>query len=102
MYIMKSILFIAVSILLLSTSLPDLKADVVSEKKTVKIKCEEMTCIGCKNSITKAVKSLKGIEKIDIDLETKIITITYEESKTNPEEILYAVIGSGYDAELIE
>jgi copper chaperone len=87
---------------LAACSFPNLRADTADEKKTIKIKCEEMTCTGCKNTITKAIKALKGIEKVSVDLDTKIITVTYLESKTDPEEIVYAIIGSGYEAELIK
>lgn len=70
--------------------------------KTVKIKCEEMSCSACKRSITNSINKLKGIEKLDINLETKIITVSYNDAKTDEISILNAVIEAGYDAEIIK
>ena len=70
-------------------------------EKTINIKCTEMTCDGCKKSITKSINSLKGISKLDIDLETKVITVVFDDSKTDAQQILNAVIEAGYNAELM-
>lgn len=76
--------------------------EITLTEKTVKIKCTEMSCNACKQSITKSIKALEGINKLYIDLETKIITVVLDESKTDEQEVLNAVIGAGYEAELIK
>ena len=70
--------------------------------KIVKIKCTEMTCDGCKRSITKSINTLQGITKLEIDLESKLITVEYDDSKTTEQNIVNAVIEAGYDAELVK
>lgn len=70
-------------------------------EKTVKIKCTEMSCNACSRSITKSINALDGIIKLDIDLETKIITTVIDESITDEKEVMNAVIEAGYEAELI-
>ena len=72
------------------------------KNKTVKIKCTEMSCAGCKKKITQSINNLDGIKKVDVDLETKIITITFDESKTNAVKIIGAIAEAGYESELIE
>jgi copper chaperone CopZ len=79
-----------------------MNTETLVSKKTVKIKCTEMTCDGCKRSITKSINSLKGIEKLNIDLETKIITVEFDDSGTDEQSIVNAVIEAGYDAELLK
>ena len=68
---------------------------------SVKIKCEEMQCQGCKDKITGSIKLLEGIYIVDISLEKKIITVTYDDSKTSPDKIISAINSAGYEAELI-
>ncbi|NOS83619.1 MAG: heavy-metal-associated domain-containing protein [Ignavibacteria bacterium] len=70
-------------------------------QKSVKIKCSEMSCDACKRSITKSIEQLQGIKKLDINLETKIITVVFDDEKTDEQSILNAVIGAGYEAEII-
>ena len=70
-------------------------------EKTIKIKCTEMSCDACKRSITKSINSLDGIINLDINLETKIITVNADDSKTDDQSVLNAVIGAGYEAELM-
>ncbi len=70
-------------------------------QRSVKIKCTEMSCNSCKRSITKSIEQLQGIKKLDINLETKLITVIFDDEKTDEQSILNAVIGAGYEAEII-
>jgi copper chaperone len=70
-------------------------------EKTIKIKCTEMSCDACKRSITKSINTLEGIIKLDINLETKIITVIADDSKTDEQSVLNAVINAGFEAELV-
>jgi copper chaperone CopZ len=74
----------------------------IAKNKTVKIKCTEMSCDGCKKKITKSISYLDGIKKVNIDLETKIITVTFDESKLSIDKIIGAITEAGYESELIE
>ncbi|MCX7878097.1 MAG: heavy-metal-associated domain-containing protein [Ignavibacteria bacterium] len=70
--------------------------------ETIKIKCTQMSCEGCKNSITSSIHKINGIKKLDINLKTKIIKVTFDDSRTNEQEILNAIYEAGYEAELLE
>jgi copper chaperone CopZ len=74
----------------------------IVKNKTVKIKCTEMSCAGCKKKITQSINNLEGIKKINVNLGTKIITVTFDELKTNADKILGAIAEAGYESELIE
>lgn len=76
--------------------------EIILAEKTITIRCSEMSCKACKHSITKAVNKIEGIIKLDINLEDKIITVVLDESKTDEQSVLNAIIGAGYDAELIK
>lgn len=71
-------------------------------EKTIKIKCSEMSCDACKKSITRSIKQLQGIIKLDINLKNKIITVVIDDTKTDEQSVLNAVIEAGYEAEIIK
>lgn len=56
-------------------------------------------CDMCKETIEKYVAFEKGVKKSNLDVESKILTVTYNPTKTTPEKIRLAVSKSGYDAD---
>lgn len=55
-------------------------------------------CGMCKTKIEKA-GNLKNIAKVDWDADTKMATLTYDDTKTNQDEILKRIALVGYDSE---
>jgi len=98
---MKYLYILTALILFTQLSIPASNAGSIKMEKTIKIKCTEMSCDACKRSITKSINTLEGIIKLDINLETKIITVIADDSKTDEQSVLNAVIGAGYEAELM-
>lgn len=68
------------------------------KEETIEIKTSAV-CGMCKSTVEKALKKEEGIIKSKLDVETKIVTVTYDPSKTNPDKIKKAVAMSGYDAD---
>jgi mercuric ion binding protein len=60
------------------------------------IKVEGMHCPLCTTAVKKAVKDLDGVEKVSVRLNTKEVTVTYDE-KTNLEDILKAIKTTSYE-----
>ena len=60
------------------------------------IKVEGMHCPLCTTAVKKAIKDLDGIEKVSVRLNTKDVTVTYNE-KTNLEDILKAIKTTSYE-----
>jgi periplasmic mercuric ion binding protein len=60
------------------------------------IKVEGMHCPLCTTAVKKAVKDLDGVEKVSVRLNTKEVTVTYNE-KTNLEDILKAISTTSYE-----
>lgn len=56
-------------------------------------------CDMCKETIEKHMAFEKGIKKSSLDVESKILTVTYNPAKITPEQIRKAVAQSGYDAD---
>ncbi len=56
-------------------------------------------CGMCKETIEKYMAFEKGVKKSNLDVESKILTVTYNPEKITPEKIRKAISKSGYDAD---
>ncbi len=68
--------------------------------EVIKIKTSAV-CGMCKDRIEKGLAFEKGIKDVSLDLDTKIVSVTYKSKKTNPEKIRMAISKLGYDADEI-
>jgi len=71
------------------------------ETKEIKIKTT-VNCKTCEANVKKRLEFEKGVQKIDVDLETKIVTVSYDAAKTNPDKIRTAISKAGYDADEVK
>lgn len=58
-----------------------------------------MTCNGCKSAIMKSLKAENGVENIDANVETNIVKVTYDASKTDESKIAEKIKKAGYKAD---
>jgi copper chaperone CopZ len=70
------------------------------EKKveTIEIKTS-VVCGMCKDRVEHDLAYEKGVKFVEVDLETKMVTVEYKTSKTNPDKIRKAISKIGYDAD---
>lgn len=73
-------------------------------KKTevIKFRVDQMTCNGCKAKVTKNITYEKGVTDLTVDLDTKLVTITYRPDKTNEEKLKEAFTKMGYEAIVVK
>jgi copper chaperone CopZ len=90
---LKKIMMVALIMLTITQSNAQLKN---AKTDTVKI---YGSCGMCKSKIEKA-GSLKNVAQVDWNKETKMATLSYDASKTNPEEILKRIALAGYDSDV--
>lgn len=90
---MKAILL--VSVIMLTLTMNKANAQDVAE---IKIKTSAV-CDMCKETIEKYMAFEKGVKKSNLDVGSKILTVTYNPSKTTPDQLRKAVSKSGYDAD---
>jgi len=55
------------------------------------IKVEGMSCGHCQMRVKKAVEAVEGVQKADVNLQTKQVTVDYEEGKANSEKVKAAI-----------
>jgi copper chaperone len=60
------------------------------------LKVEGMSCDHCKMTVENAVGALSGVERAEVDLKAKTLTVSYDESAVDMDRIRSAVKGKGY------
>ncbi len=63
---------------------------------TEKIIIENLKCHGCANTITKGISKMDGVSEVDIKVEDSSVTIEFDESKQNKENIIKKLARLGY------
>ena len=102
-YMKKLFLIVMMAYLPFSALFADRTAD-ASAKKTYKEKVVlacDLHCQGCCDKIMKNIAFEKGVKDIVCDLKTKTVTVTYDASKTNAENIQTAMKKIGYDTKVV-
>ncbi|WP_018478421.1 heavy-metal-associated domain-containing protein [Pontibacter roseus] len=93
---MKSLQNLGVALLVFFTTL-SVQAQNGNEK-TIQIKTSAV-CDMCKKSLEKAMAYEKGVKSSTLDVDSKMLTVTFDSKKTNEDKIKKAVNDTGYDAD---
>ena len=59
-------------------------------------------CDMCKERIEKELIFTPGVKSAELNLETKVVAITYKSSKITPEELRQVIASVGYDADEVK
>lgn len=70
----------------------------VGKIETVEYKSEKMHCSGCEETISSELKKIDGVKEIKADSKLKFVKVTFDDGKTNKEDIAKTIIAAGYDA----
>ena len=92
---MKKIVFITVTLLLLSGVVFTIQAQQI---KVVEIQTSAQ-CEMCKERLESNLSFEKGIKNVKLDMETKKLSVTYKSSKTDINAVKNTIVGLGYDAD---
>ena len=68
---------------------------------TIRIKTTAI-CEQCRDRIENDLSFEKGVKSAKLDLETKMVTVTYNAKKTDPQKIREAITKIGYDADTMK
>lgn len=71
-------------------------------QKSVDLNIEGMSCVSCAQSITKALKDVKGVSTAKVNFATSQAQIVYDDEMIPEQALLDAVHRSGYHAELFQ
>ena len=90
---MKKVLLTAVLAVCFGAALPAAAAE-----QTVTMGIEKMTCALCPLTVRKAMERVDGVQDVEVDFESKIATVTFDDSKTTASAVAQASIEVGYPA----
>ena len=62
----------------------------------VTLNVPKMSCGHCTMTVENAGKALAGVQSVKADLETKQVSVSYDESAVSLDEIKQAITDSGY------
>ena len=82
---------------LLTVFLSLMTTAVIAHTKTDTVKVYG-NCDMCKNRIEKALKT-EGVSKADWNVDTKVLTVTYDTHKTNLDDIQKKIAAAGHDTQ---
>jgi Cu+-exporting ATPase len=68
----------------------------VQSKTTITLPVEGMTCASCVARVEKVLKKVDGVETANVNLATEKVTLSFDESKTNYEQLSTVVEEAGY------
>lgn len=71
---------------------------VYASDKSVTFRVENMTCGGCSGKIKKTVTAIDGVSGFETNLEKRVVTITYDARKINPDQLKDAIMAIKYNA----
>lgn len=57
----------------------------------------EIHCGHCKTSIEEAVSALDGVDAVEVEIDPRVVNLTYDESTVNMEDIKAAIEAVGYE-----
>ncbi len=60
---------------------------------------EGMSCMHCAKRVEDALKALKGVKKVKVDLSAKVADVDYIEAKISRDELVKAVCDAGFSAQ---
>lgn len=71
---------------------------VIAQTDTLYMKTSAQ-CGTCKKKIERDMSFEKGVKKVQLDMETRVLMVVYKSEKTTPALLRQAVAGIGYDAD---
>ena len=66
---------------------------------TEKYVIKGMTCAACSSAVERVTRKMEGVTESNVNLTTALLTISYDETKVKPEDIIRKVERAGFKAE---
>ena len=64
---------------------------------TETITVPEIHCGHCKHSIEGALAPMTGVERAEVDVDARTVTVAYDDSVTSRDALVGAIVDQGYD-----
>jgi len=74
----------------------------MSEEKSITLNVTEMHCASCVARVEKALKVVKGVDDVSVNLVNQQAKVTYQNNKPSETELIRAVKKAGYEVNIIK
>lgn len=82
--------------LLASLALVAVAAPVWAATQTVTLAVPGMTCAACPITVKKALTKVEGVSQVDVTFEKREAVVTFDDAKTNVQQLTRATKDAGY------
>ena len=69
-----------------------------AETRTAKINVPTAQCMMCANNIDKALKKVDGVTEVNVDMNVRVVNVTYDAKLTDLATMEQAITSVGYQA----
>ena len=69
-----------------------------AETRTARINVPTAQCGMCANNIDKALKQVDGVKEVNVDMDTKVVSVVYDAGRTDTAKMEQAIARAGYQA----
>ena len=75
---------------------------VAADTQTVTLDIPKMDCPICPITVETALKKVDGVSAVDADLDSRSATVSFDDSRTNVDELTAATAHAGYPSTVIQ
>jgi mercuric ion binding protein len=68
----------------------------LAEPRIVELDVQKMSCATCPITVRLALKKVTGVVDAKVTLKPPVATVTYDDAKTNPEQLARATADAGF------
>ncbi len=99
---LKALLFILCYLLVFPVNAVQLKNQNQQQElaQKVTLDMQNMTCALCKITIKKALQAVDGVQKVNVDFDSKTAEVVFDPQKTNTNVLIKATTDVGYPASI--
>lgn len=73
----------------------------IAAPKTVTLSVPGMNCAACPITVKKALGKVPGVTKMDVNLDRREVTVTFDDAQTRVEALLRATEDAGYPSTVV-
>ena len=89
------------SVLTIIVLLIGLSGAAFAEEQTVSLTVEKMFCALCPITVSKAMEQVEGVSAVEVDFETKLAVVTFDDATTGWQQVALASTNAGYPSTLL-
>ncbi len=72
-----------------------------AKEQTVTLAVEKMFCALCPITVSKAMEQVEGVSAVEVDFETKLAVVTFDDATTGWQQVALASTNAGYPSRLL-